>query len=208
MVFIVDYFMVEEKLLVDVNHYLKAGVHIGTKFRTKYMSQFIYKIRPDGLAVLNLQKINDRIGLAAKFLAKYNPEDTLIVGRRENSWDALNMFAKATGVRCIAGRYPPGMLTNPILEIFAEAKLLVVVDPWLDKNALNDAVKIGIPVVAICDTNNESNLIDLVVPCNNKGKKSLGLFFYVLAKEYLKYKGIIKTDEEFKYKEEDFGVEE
>ncbi len=200
--------MAEEKLLTDLNQYLKAGVHIGTKFRTKYMSQFIYKIRPDGLAVLNLQKIDNRIGVAGKFLANYKPEDILIVGRRENSWDALNMFSKATGIRCIAGRYPPGMLTNPILEIFAEAKLLFVVDPWLDKNALNDAVKIGIPIVAICDTNNESNLIDLVIPCNNKGKKSIGLLFYILAREYLKNKGIIKSNEEFKYKEEDFIGEE
>jgi len=200
--------MAEEKLLIDLNQYLKAGVHIGTKFRTKYMSQFIYKVRPDGLAVLNLQKINDRIELAGKFLVNYKPEDILIVGRRENSWDALNMFAKATGVRCIAGRYPPGMLTNPVLEIFAEAKLLFVVDPWLDKNALRDAVKVGIPVVAICDTNNESNFIDLVIPCNNKGKKSLGILFYVLAREYLKNKGIIKNYEEFKYREEDFVGEE
>ncbi len=200
--------MAEEKLLIDLNQYLKAGVHIGTKFRTKYMNQFIYKVRPDGLAVLNLQKINDRIELAGKFLAHYNPEDILVVGRRENSWDALNMFAKATGMRCIAGRYPPGMLTNSILEIFAEAKLLFVVDPWLDKNALNDAVKVGIPVVAICDTNNESNFIDLVLPCNNKGKKSLGVFFYVLAREYLKNRGIITSYDEFKYKEEDFVGEE
>jgi len=196
-----------EELLIDLEKYLKAGVHIGTKFRTKYMSQFIYKVRPDGLAILNLQKINERIKIAAKFLANYAPEDILVVGRRENSWKALNAFSKATGIRCIAGRYPPGMLTNPSLDIFTEAKVLLVTDPWPDKNAVRDAAKVGIPIVALCDTNNESNLIDLVIPCNNKGKKSLGLFFYILAREYLKNRGIIKSDKEFKYKLDDFSEE-
>lgn len=198
----------QEKLLVDLNQYLKAGVHIGTKFRTKYMSQFIYKVRPDGLSVLNLKKIDDRIGLASKFLANYEPGDIIVVGRRENSWDAIKKFSEVTGIRAITGRYPPGMLTNPALEIFTEAKILLITDPWPDKNALGDAVKIGIPVVAICDTNNESNYIDFVIPCNNKGKKSLGLLFYILAREYLKNRGAIKSDDDFKYKEEDFGVEE
>ncbi len=172
------------------------------------MSQFIYKVRPDGLSVLNLKKIDDRIGLASKFLANYEPGDIIVVGRRENSWDAIKKFSEVTGIRAITGRYPPGMLTNPALEIFTEAKILLITDPWPDKNALGDAVKIGIPVVAICDTNNESNYIDFVIPCNNKGKKSLGLLFYILAREYLKNRGAIKSDDDFKYKEEDFGVEE
>ncbi|MEK6922794.1 MAG: 30S ribosomal protein S2 [Nanoarchaeota archaeon] len=194
----------EQNLLVELDKYLKAGVHIGTKFRTKYMSKFIYKIRPDGLAVLNLQKIDERIRIAINFLSSYKPEDILVVGRRENSWKAINAFSKATGVRGIAGRYPPGLLTNLNLEKFTEAKVLLVTDPWPDKNALRDAAKLGIPVVALCDTNNESNFIDLVVPCNNKGKKSLGLFFYILALEYLKKRKIINKDSEFKYVLEDF----
>lgn len=194
----------EQNLLVELDKYLKAGVHIGTKFRTKYMSKFIYKIRPDGLAVLNLQKIDERIRIAINFLSSYKPEDILVVGRRENSWKAINAFSKATGVRGIAGRYPPGLLTNPNLEKFTEAKVLLVTDPWPDKNALRDAAKLGVPVVALCDTNNESNFIDLVVPCNNKGKKSLGLFFYILALEYLKKRKIINKDSEFKYVLEDF----
>ena len=49
---------------------LKAGIHIGTKFRTKYMDKFIYKTRPDGLSVLNLQKIDERLRLAANFLVQ------------------------------------------------------------------------------------------------------------------------------------------
>ncbi len=199
--------MAEQTYLVPLDEYLKVGLHIGTKFRTKYMENFIYKIRSDGLAVLNVQKIDERIGVAAKFLSQYNPEDIIIVCRRENGWKAVKAFGKATGIRIFPGRYPPGILTNPQLEEFMEAKILLAADPWPDKNAVRDAVRIGMPVIGLCDTNNESNYIDLVVPCNNKGKKSLGLLFYILAKEYLKNRGTIKDDSEIKFKMEDFMEE-
>ena len=199
--------MAEEQFLVPQDEYLKAGIHIGTKLKTRYMEQFIYKTRPDGLSVLNLQKINERIGMAANMLSQYSPEDIIVVSRRENGWKAVRLFGKITGIRVFAGRYPPGILTNPALEEFLEAKLLLATDAWPDRNAINDSVKIGIPVIALCDTNNQANNIDLVVPCNNKGKKSLGLIFYILAKEYLKKRGIIKSDNDFREKPEDF-VEE
>ena len=199
--------MTEEKFLVPRDVYLKSGIHIGTKFRTAYMEQFIYKIRPDGLSVLNLQKIDERLKVAASFLAQYNPEDILIVCRRENGWKAVELFGKLTGVRVFAGRYPPGILTNPNLEEYTEAKIVFVVDAWPDRNAVLDAIKVGIPVIALCDTNNQSNFIDFVVPCNNKGKKSLGLLFYILTKDFLKLKGKLKDDEEFPHKLEDFTEE-
>jgi small subunit ribosomal protein S2 len=88
-----------------------------------------------------------------------------------------------------------------------EVKLILVADSWPDRNAIKDAIAIGVPVVALCDTNNQTNNIDLVVPCNNKGKKSLGLFFYILAREFLKNKGVIKSDADFKTPLEDFTEE-
>ncbi len=194
-----------EEFLIPLDSYLKVGLHIGTKFRTKYMEPFVYKVRGDGLAVLNVKKIDERIGIVAKFLGQYEPNEILVACRRENGWDAVKLFSKLTGIRVIAGRYRPGMLTNPNLEGFTEAKILLVVDPWPDKNAIRDAVKIGMPVVALCDTNNEANYIDLVIPCNNKGKKSLGLFFWILTKEYLKSRGVIKKDEDLKLTYNDFS---
>jgi small subunit ribosomal protein S2 len=199
--------MSEEKFLVPTEVYLKSGIHIGTKFRTKYMEQFIYKTRPDGLSVLNLQKIDERIKIAAKFLSQYEPEDMLIVSRRENGWKPVRMFGKLTGARVFAGRYPPGILTNPNLENYIEVKVLLATDAWPDRNAIVDAVKVGIPVVALCDTNNQANNIDLVIPANNKGKKSLGLFFWILAREYLRNRGRLKQGEELKEKVEDFTEE-
>ena len=199
--------MTEEKFLVPRDVYLKSGIHIGTKFRTKYMEQFIYKTRPDGLSVLNLQKIDERVRIAAAFLAQYDTKDILVISRRENGWKAVELFGKLTGVRFFAGRYPPGILTNPNLEEYTEAKVVFVVDAWPDRNAVIDAVKIGIPVIALCDTNNQSNFIDFVMPCNNKGKKSLGLLFYILTKEFLKLKGKLLEGQELKEKLEDFTEE-
>ena len=199
--------MADEQFLVPQDNYLKAGIHIGTKFRTKYMENFIYKIRPDGLAVLNLQKIDERIKVAAKFLSQYAPEELLVVSKRENGWKAVNAMGKYIGNKVFAGRYLPGILTNPALENYVEVKVVFVTDAWPDKNVITDATKMGIPVVALCDTNNQSNNIDLVIPCNNKGKKSLGLFFWILTREYLKNKGLIKKDEDFKAKLEEFTEE-
>lgn len=188
----------QENLLLDSNEYLKSGIHIGTKFKTKYMADFIYKTRPDGLSVLNLKKIDERILMAANLLSQYEPEDILIVSRRENGWKALKLLHTLTGIKVITGRYPPGILTNPNLETFIEPKILFVCDPWPDKNAVDDAARIGIPVIALCDTNNQPNNVDLVVPCNNKGKKSVGLVFYLVAREWMRKKGLLRSDEELK----------
>ncbi len=197
--------MTEEQLLVPTKNYLKSGIHIGTKFKTKYMEPFIYKTRPDGLSVLNLQKIDDRLKIFANFLSQYAPEDILIASRRENGWKAVKMFEKLTGVKVFAGRYPPGILTNPNLVNFIEVKIIVVIDTWPDRNVVNDAMQIGIPLIALCDTNNQANNVDLVVPCNNKGKKSIGLVFYILAREYMLRRGMIKSAEEFTPTLDDFA---
>lgn len=197
----------EEALLVPTDQYLKAGIHIGTKFKTKYMANFIYKIRPDGLYILNIQGIDERIKVAAKFLSQYAPEEILIVSRRENSWKAVKKMVELTGIKAFPGRYPPGTLTNPALETYIEKKVLFVTDAWPDKNAVEDALKVGIPVIALCDTNNQTNGIDLVIPCNNKGKKALGLLFYLLTREYMKERKLIKNDKEFKATLEEFTEE-
>jgi len=192
----------QESFLVPLESYLKAGIHIGTKFKTKYMENFIYKVRNDGLMILNVQEIDKRLLLAGNLLSYYEPEDIMVVCRRENGWKAVKAFAEATGIKVFAGRYPPGILTNPNLDKFMETKLMIVTDPWQDKNALKDALRIGIPVIAFCDTNNECNNIDLVLPCNNKGKKSLGLIYWVLARDYLQHR-----KQPFTGKIEDFSDE-
>ncbi len=200
--------MTENKeLLVPINEYLKAGIHIGTKFKTKDMEPFIYKMRQDGLHILNLQKIDERIAMAARVMSQFSPEEILVVSRRENGWQAVKLFNKATGVRVITGRYSPGMLTNTQLKTFTEIKLLVVTDAWPDRNAVLDARKSGAPIIGLCDTNNMCNNLDLVVPCNNKGKKSLGILFYVLGREYMKARGLLSSNQELSIPLEKFMEE-
>lgn len=196
-----------EELLIPTEDYLKSGIHIGTKFRSKYMENFIYKTRSDGLSVLNLQKIDERLKTVSDMMSKYAPEDIIIVCRRENGWKPIKVFSKLTGVRVFAGRYPPGILTNTQLKSFIEAKLMIVVDVGPDRNALKDALVTGIPVVALCDTNNQVNNIDLVLPCNNKGKKSLGLVFNLLCKEYMVKRGMLNKGQALDYSLEDFTEE-
>lgn len=185
-----------EELLIPNDEYLKAGIHIGTKFKTRHMQNFIYKTRPDGLSVLNIEGIDERIKLAAQLLSHYAPEDILVASRRENGWKPVRKMAELTGCKFFAGRYPPGVMTNPNLKNYIEAKILLVTDAWPDRNAIADALAIGIPVIALCDTNNQANNIDLVVPCNNKGKKSLGLMFYLLTREYMYARNMLNKGQE------------
>ncbi len=197
----------KESFLIATDEYLKAGIHIGTKFRTKYMEPFIYKTRSDGLSVLNLQKIDERLRLVINLMSMYAPEEILVVSRRENGWKPIRALETYTGIKAIAGRYPPGILTNPNLKGFMEIKLIVATDAWPDRNAINDALKMGVPIIAFCDTNNQANNLDLVMPCNNKGKKSLGLIYWIIAKEYSKNRGLIKKESDFKATIEDFAEE-
>lgn len=180
----------EEKvvLLVPLENYIGAAVHLGTRAITPDMRQYVYRRKADGVAVLNTKKIDEKIAVAAKFLAQYEPKDILVCCKREVGYKALEAFHNVLGVK-IFKRYPAGIITNPNLENFFEPKVLFIIDPWLDKNALHDATKINIPVVALCDTNNVTANIDIVVPCNNKAAKSIGLVLYLIAKLYLENRG-------------------
>lgn len=178
----------EEKLLVPLDDYIKAAVHLGTRAITPGMRQFVYRRRADGIAVLNTKRIDAKIEAAASFLSQYAPEQIVICCKREAGYEALESFGAAIGAR-IFKRYPAGLITNPNLEDFFEPSVLLVIDPWLDKNALRDAIKLQIPTIALCDTNNPTEYIDFIVPCNNKTSKSIGLILYVIAKLYLSKRG-------------------
>lgn len=180
-----------EELLVPLEDYINSAVHLGTRAVTPGMREYVYRRKADGIAVLNTKKIDERIALAADFLSKYKPEDIILCCKRDSGHKAIKAFNEATGIKTFE-KYPPGMITNPNLDIFLESSVLFIIDPWLDKNALNDAVKLRIPVVALCDTNNNTNNIDVVVPCNNKSAKSIGLALYIIAKLYLKKRNINK----------------
>ncbi|MCZ7356030.1 MAG: 30S ribosomal protein S2 [Candidatus Methanoperedens sp.] len=175
--------------IIPQDEYLTAGIHIGTQQKTKEMMRFVYRVRTDGLYVLDIQATDQRIRLAAKMLAKYDPQRILIVSARQYGHYPSEMFAKAVGTKVITGRFIPGSLTNPKLHIYIEPDILIVTDPSGDMQAVNEAVNVGIPVIALCDTNNSTSNVELVIPTNNKGRKALALIYWLLAKKTLEERG-------------------
>ena len=198
--------MANDSTLVPAEEYLTAGVHIGTRFKNGYSDKYVHRSRADGLKILDTAQIDAKLKVLINFLSKFEPSDFVIMGRRENAKKPLQMFAKLVGCDVVTGRYLPGKLTNAALDDFKEYKVVIVCDPLTDKNILNEAFEQGIFTVGFCDSNNKSNKLDLVVPINNKGKRSLSLAFMLLAKHYLANRGVLK-EKDFKYTIEDF-VEE
>jgi small subunit ribosomal protein S2 len=190
------------KFLIPRKQYLSSGIHIGMKQHTKEMKKYIYRVRPDGLAVLNLRMIDERIRIAAKFLAR--KKNILVVARKGSAHAAIKKFGEIVGAKVVAGRFMPGTMTNPNYDGFYEADVVMVVDPLSDRQAVEEAVKARVPVVALCDTFNETTDIDLVIPANIKGKKSIATIFWLLAREIQKERGEIKRDRDFKYEIKDF----
>jgi small subunit ribosomal protein S2 len=191
-------------LLIPEDVYLTSGVHIGTQQKSADMKEFIFKVRTDGLYVLDVKKTDERIRVAAKFMARFEPQRILIVSARQYGQKPAKVFAKTIGASVIAGRFVPGSLTNPILPNFAEPEMLFVTDPAADEQALKEALNVGIPIIGICDANNETKYVDLVLPSNNKGRRALATIYWLLAREVLKARGNIATDEDFKMTVEEF----
>ncbi|TQD25392.1 30S ribosomal protein S2 [Methanolobus vulcani] len=185
--------------LVPIDEYLAAGVHIGTQQKTENMMKFVYRVRTDGLYVLDIQATDERIKLAAAFLANYDPQRILVVSARQYGQFPAKMFAKAIGAKSMVGRFIPGTLTNPKVEYFYEPDVVIVTDPTGDAQVIKESVNVGVPVVALCDTNNMTSNVDLVIPTNNKGRKALSLVYWLLAKEIAK-----ANDSMFTYELEDF----
>ena len=192
----------EADLLIAVEDYLGAGVHIGTQQKTKDMERFIHRVRTDGLYVLDVSKTDERIRTAADFLANYQPEQILVTSSRQYGRFPAEKFADAVGARARTGRFIPGTLTNPQYKGCIEPDVVVVTDPIGDSQAVKEAITIGIPVIAMCDSNNATSNVDLVIPTNNKGRKALSVVYWLLANETLDRRGA-----EPAYALEDFETE-
>ncbi|NJE25432.1 30S ribosomal protein S2 [Thermococcus sp. MV5] len=195
-----------EEYLVPLDQYLAAGVHIGTQQKTKDMKRFIYRVRQDGLYVLDVRKTDERLRAAGKFLAKFDPERILAVSVRLYGQKPVKKFGEITGARSIPGRFLPGTMTNPLVKNFFEPDVLVVTDPRADHQAMKEAIDVGIPIVALVDTENLLSYVDLAIPTNNKGRKALALIYWVLAREVLFNRGDITTREDFKVPVEEFEM--
>ncbi len=192
------------QLLIPEDVYLTSGVHIGTQQKSADMKEFIFKVRTDGLYVLDVKKTDERIRIAAKFLARFDPARILIVSARQYGQKPAKVFGKTVGAMVTAGRFVPGSLTNPILPKFIEPEVLFVTDPAADEQALKEALNVGIPIVGICDANNETKYVDLVIPSNNKGRRALATVYWLLTREVMKARGQLASDDDFKMTVEEF----
>jgi len=186
-----------EGLLVPEDVYLTSGVHIGTQQKSADMKPFIYKVRTDGLYVLDIKQTDTRLRTASKFLARFDPAKILIVAARQYGQKPARLFSKALGAFVIAGRFVPGTLTNPRLDEYIEPEVILVTDPAADQQALREALNVGIPVVGLCDANNETRNVDVVIPTNNKGRRALATVYWLLTREVLRERGAIPSAEAF-----------
>jgi small subunit ribosomal protein S2 len=187
-----------ERLLIPREKYLAAGAHIGMTSKVAQMKKFIYKVRPNGLAVLNIGELDKRLSCAGAMLAL--AKKPLVVSRKDIGWDPVRKFCELTGAKMVLGRFMPGSLTNPSYKHYTEPDLVIVVDPIADRQAILEAADTRVPIIGLADTSHDPAFLDVVLPCNNKGKKAIALVFWGLASAMFEKQG-----KPLEAKLEDFG---
>ena len=195
----------EEHLLIPRDTYLVSGIHIGTSVCTKFMEPFKYRVRNDGIYVLDVNATDERIRVAAKFLSRFEPSKVAVFATRQYASVPSTKMARMAGFKAVPGRFIPGTLTNPSYEGYIEPDIVVLTDPRADKQALTEAASRGIPIVALCDTDNATSHVDLVIPVNNKGRKSLAQVYYLLTREVLRTRGELGENEDLPVTVEEFA---
>jgi small subunit ribosomal protein S2 len=183
---------------------LATGIRIGTPVRTISMEPFTARPRPDGLHMIDYAKTLHRIDVAGKFIAFVGTKNTVVYTSREHGAVAVEKFCELTGAMPRIGRFMPGTFTNPLYPGHLDAELVVVADPTSDSQAIVEAGKLGVPVIAVCDTDNVTDDIDLVIPGNNRGRKAIAAIFWLLARATLTYANMLASDQPMKYSIEDF----
>jgi len=183
---------------------LSTGIRVGTPVKTKYMVPFIIRANPEGLYILDISKTLSRIDIAAKFISRADISKVAVTSAREYGKTPVERFCNLTHAKYILGRFMPGTFTNPALPKYMEPQIVIVTDPQADQQAVLEATRAGVPVIAICNSDNVTSKVDVVIPANNRGRKALATVYWLLAREVLKKQGVIKTDSEMKVPIEDF----
>jgi len=196
----------EEGLLLSRDVLLSAGIHIGTRMKTRDMNPFIYRIRPDGLFVLDVKKTDERLRVTAKFLARFESPKIAAVAARLYGRDPVRRFCEVTGATPIIGRFIPGLFSNPLYPDRIEPGVVIVSDPRADVQAVREASSIGIPVIALCSTDNDFSDVDLAIPTNNKGRRALAVIYWLLARQILRERGELPPDGDLSLSVDDFEV--
>ncbi|RPB20646.1 40S ribosomal protein S0 [Terfezia boudieri ATCC MYA-4762] len=180
----------------DIEQLIAAQCHIGSKNIQVHMNPYLWKNRPDGIKLINIGKTWEKIILAARIIATIdNPADVCAISARPYGQRAVLKFAAHTGAQAIAGRFTPGSFTNYITRSFKEPRLIIVTDPRTDAQAIKEASYVNVPVIALCDTDSPTEFVDVAIPTNNKARHSIGLIWWMLAREVLRLRGTLATRE-------------
>ena len=177
---------------------LTTGIRVGTEVKTKFMIPYITQANPEGLYLFDLDITLSRIETAGRFIKKFDMEKVIVYSGRTYANTPIEKFCELTGARKMLGRFMPGTLTNPLLPYYLEPQLIIVSDPQVDAQAVNEATNAGIPVIGIANTDNVTSELDLVIPANNRGRKSLATVYWLLANE------ILQDSKAMKYEIDDF----
>jgi small subunit ribosomal protein S2 len=195
-------------LLEDPNNLekmiLSTGIRVGTPIKTKFMSSFITRANPEGLYILDISKTLARIDVAAKFIGRTNIANVAVTSSREYGKTPIEKFCELTGARGIFGRFMPGTFTNPSLPKYLEPEIVIVTDPQADEQAVIEATRAGVPVIALSNSDNITSKVDVIIPTNNRGRKALATVYWLLTKEVLKKQGKIKSDSDMPLAIDDF----
>jgi len=175
---------------------LSTGIRVGTPVKTKYMSPFIVKANPEGLYILDMEKTLKRIDVAATFISRTNLAKVAICSAREYGKTPVEKFCELTGALPVLGRFMPGTFTNPLLPNYMEPELVLVTDPQADQQAVLEATRAGLPVIAISNSDNVTSKVDLVIPANNRGRRALATVYWLLTRDVLSKLGMIKAEEQ------------
>ena len=197
--------MSEQTETIDIKKkVISTGIRVGTQVKTKFMKQFIEKASPEGLYMLNIDMTLDKINTSAKFINRIGAENIIVCSGRQYAGIPIEKFCEMTGAKQLLGRFMPGTLTNPSLPYYIEPKLILISDPEVDVQALIEATNAGIPIAGIANTDNVTSKLDVIIPGNNRGRKSLATIYWLLVRQILIEKGELKENESMKYEIDDF----